>query len=47
LPVVLYGRETLSLAIRKEHRLEVFENRVIRRIFVLKRETNERVERTA
>jgi hypothetical protein len=33
LPVVLYGRETLSLTLREEHRLRVFENRVLRRIF--------------
>jgi hypothetical protein len=37
LPVVLYGRETWSLTLRKEHRLRVFENRVLRRIFGLKR----------
>jgi hypothetical protein len=30
LPVVLYGRETWSLTSRKEHRLVVFENRVLR-----------------
>jgi hypothetical protein len=28
LPVVLYGRETWSLTLRKEHRLRVSENRV-------------------
>ena len=33
LPVVLYGCETLSLTLREEHRLRVFENRVLRRIF--------------
>jgi hypothetical protein len=32
-PVVLYGCETWSLTLREEHRLNVFENRVIRRIF--------------
>jgi hypothetical protein len=32
LPVVPYGRETLSLTLREEHRLRVFENRVLRRI---------------
>jgi hypothetical protein len=37
LPVVLYGRETWSLILREEHRLRVFENRVLRRIFGLKR----------
>jgi len=33
LPVVLYGCETWSLALREEHRLWGFENRVLRRIF--------------
>jgi hypothetical protein len=33
LPVVLYGCETWSLTIREDHRLRVFENRVLRRIF--------------
>jgi hypothetical protein len=33
LPVVLYGRETWSLTLREEHRLRVFENRVLRGIF--------------
>jgi hypothetical protein len=33
LPVVLYGCETWSLTLREEHRLSVFENRVLRRIF--------------
>jgi hypothetical protein len=32
LPVVLYGCETWSLTSREEHRLRVFENRVLRRI---------------
>jgi hypothetical protein len=31
--VVLYGCETWSLALREEHRLRVFENRVLRRMF--------------
>jgi hypothetical protein len=31
LPVVLYGCETLSLTLREEHRLRVFENRVLGR----------------
>jgi hypothetical protein len=31
LPVVLYGFESWSLALREEHRLRVFENRVLRR----------------
>jgi hypothetical protein len=33
LPVVLYWYETWSLTLREEHRLRVFENRVLRRIF--------------
>ena len=33
LPDVLYRCETWSLTLRKEHRLRVFENRVLRRIF--------------
>ena len=36
-PVVLYGRETWSLTLREEHKLRVFENRVLRRIFGHKR----------
>jgi hypothetical protein len=35
--VVLYGCETWSLALREEHRLRVFENRVLRRTFGPKR----------
>jgi hypothetical protein len=38
LPVVLCGCETWSLTLREEHRLRVFENRVLRRIFGPKRE---------
>jgi hypothetical protein len=38
LPVVLYGCETWSLTLREEHRLRVFENRELRRIFGPKRE---------
>jgi hypothetical protein len=34
LPFVFYGCETRSLTLREEHRLRVFENRVLRRIFV-------------
>jgi len=33
LPVVLYGCETWSFTLRKERRLRVFENRVLRGIF--------------
>jgi hypothetical protein len=38
LPVVLYGCETWSLTLREEHRLRVFENMVLRRIFGPKRD---------
>jgi hypothetical protein len=38
LPVVLYGCETWSLTLREEHRLRVFENRVLRRILGPKRD---------
>jgi len=38
LPAVLYGCETWSPTLREEHRLRVFENRVLRRIFGPKRE---------
>jgi hypothetical protein len=38
LPVVLYGCETWSLTLREEHRLRAFENRLLRRIFGLKRD---------
>jgi hypothetical protein len=40
LPVVLYGCETWSLTLSEERRLMVFENRVQRRIFGLKRMTD-------
>jgi hypothetical protein len=36
--VVLYGYETWSLTLREEHRLRVFENRVLKRIFGPKRD---------
>jgi hypothetical protein len=38
LPVVLYGCETWSLTLREEHRLRLFQNRVLRRIFGPKRD---------
>jgi hypothetical protein len=38
LPDVLYGCETWYLALRKEYRLRVSENRVLRRTFGPKRE---------
>jgi hypothetical protein len=38
LPLVLYGYETWSLILREEHKLRVFENSVLRRIFGPKRD---------
>jgi len=38
LPVVLYGCDSWSLTLKEEHRLRVSENRVLRRIFVPKRD---------
>jgi hypothetical protein len=38
LPVVLFECDTWSLALREEHRLKVFENRVLRTIFGPKRD---------
>jgi hypothetical protein len=38
LPVVLCGCETWSVRLREEHRLRVFENRVLRGIFGSKRD---------
>jgi hypothetical protein len=38
LPLVLYGCETWSQTLREEHRLRVFENRLLRRLFGLKRD---------
>ncbi|KAJ4446531.1 hypothetical protein ANN_13227 [Periplaneta americana] len=37
LPVVLYGCETWTLTLREEHRLTVFENKVLRKTFGAKR----------
>ena len=37
-PVVLYGCETWSVRLGEEHRLRVFENRVLRRIFGAKKD---------
>jgi hypothetical protein len=36
--VVLYGHKTRALTLREEHRLRVFENKVLRRIFRSKRD---------
>ncbi|KAJ4438375.1 hypothetical protein ANN_14320 [Periplaneta americana] len=38
LPVVLYGCEAWTLTFREEHRLRVFENKVLRKIFGAKRD---------
>jgi hypothetical protein len=38
LPVVLHGCATWSLIVREKHKLKVFENRVLRRIFEPKRD---------
>jgi hypothetical protein len=33
IPIVLYGCETWSVTLREEHRLRIYENRELRRIF--------------
>jgi hypothetical protein len=38
LPMVLYGCDTCPLTLREEHRLRVFENRMLKRIFEPKRD---------
>jgi PAS domain-containing protein len=38
MPLVIYCHETWSLTLREEQGLRVFENRVLRRIFGLKRD---------
>jgi hypothetical protein len=38
LPAVLYGRDTWSVTLREDHRLRLFENRVLRKIFGFKRD---------
>jgi hypothetical protein len=38
LPMILYGCETWSLTVPEKHKLKVFENRVLRRIFGPKRD---------
>jgi len=43
---VLYGCETWSLTLREEHRLRVFESRVLRRIFGPRRDEVTGVEKT-
>jgi hypothetical protein len=46
LPLVLYGCETWLVTLREEHRLRVFENRMLRRIFRPKRDKVTGVEET-
>ena len=46
LPVVLYGCKAWSLTLREEHRLRVFENRVLRKICGPKRDEVTGVEKT-
>jgi hypothetical protein len=38
LPVVLYGCEIWSLSLKEKHRLRLFDNRMLRRIFGPKRD---------
>jgi hypothetical protein len=38
LPSLLYGCETWSLTLREEHRLRVFKDRMLRRIFGSKKD---------
>ena len=40
LPVVLYGCEAWSLTLREGHRLRVFENKILKRIFGPNRDAN-------
>jgi hypothetical protein len=47
LPIVLLGCKTWSLTLRVEHRLRVFGNRVLRKIFGFQRERNRGMEKTA
>jgi hypothetical protein len=38
LPFVLYGNETLSLTLREEHRLRVYKDRILKKIYGAKRD---------
>ena len=40
LPVILYGCKTWTLTLREEKRLQVFENKVLRKTFGPKRQSN-------
>jgi len=46
LAVVLYGCETWSLTLREEHRLRVFESRMLRIIFVAEAQGNRGMKKT-
>jgi hypothetical protein len=46
MPVVVHGCETWSLTLKKEHRLRVYENRVLKRMFGPKGWGNREVEKT-
>jgi hypothetical protein len=46
LPAVLYGCEPWSLTLRDEHRLRVFERRVLRKTYGLKRDEARGVQKT-
>ena len=37
-PVILYGCETWSLTLREEHKIRVFENKILRKIFGAKKD---------
>jgi len=47
LSVVLHGSETWPLTLREEHKLEVLEKRVQRKVLRLTGGSNRRVEKTA
>ena len=42
-PVVLYGSETWSVTLREEHKLRVFQNRVLRKVVGPKKDDVTRV----
>jgi hypothetical protein len=47
LPAVLCGCEIWPLTLRKEHRLRVFKNRVLRKYWTEERRSDRRLEKTA
>jgi hypothetical protein len=44
LPEVLYGCETWSFTLREENRLRVYENGVLRRMFIRRKETTRKTK---